>query len=80
MSGRASWIKRKPLFRTPFYKRGPCGNYHRRWDRFCFCRVNEFSGDWSGGIYDFRTKRPYLPMVQTVPAVDPYMVDNERNS
>lgn len=51
------------MFRTfPFslyYKKCPEGNYHPFWDRLCFCRCGEHSGDWHGGIYDFKTKKEY---------------------
>lgn len=51
----APWWKRL-LFKTPLYKRGPiCGNYHKRTDRYCYCCVGEHSGDWHGGVYDFKT-------------------------
>jgi len=54
-SGYAPWFKRKILFRTPLYKRCPGGNYHFFRDTHCFCRVNEYTSDWHGGIYLFET-------------------------
>ena len=73
-SGRASWVKRHLLFRTPFYKLGPCGNYHPRLARLCYCRVNEFTGGWHGTIYSFREGGPVdeagKPLV-TCPGVIP---------
>lgn len=59
-SGRSTLLQRKILYKIPFlYKIGPCGNYHKYFDRLCFCRVGECCGDWHGGIYDFKTKEEY---------------------
>jgi hypothetical protein len=37
----------------------PAGNYHWRWERFCWCRYGEHSGsgenEWHGGVLCFRT-------------------------
>lgn len=50
----APWWKRL-LHRTLLFRRGPCGNQHWRWHRYCYCRVNEHGGGWDGGIADMRT-------------------------
>ncbi len=57
-SGRSSWWRRLMHKLLPFlFKRCPEYNYHWRWDRLCYCRVNEHGGvpNWHGGIYDFKT-------------------------
>ena len=39
-SGRSSWFQRNILYKIPFlYKICPGGNYHKAWDRLCFCRM-----------------------------------------
>lgn len=59
-SGYSPWIYRKILYRIPFlFKKCPQGNYHKRWHRLCFCGLHMCSGDWHGGIYDFKTKKQY---------------------
>ncbi len=43
---------------TPFlFKVCPGGNYHWRWDRYCFCRRHEHCGDWHGGVWHFKEQR-----------------------
>ena len=64
MSSRhSSWWKRKILYHIPgLYKKCPEGNYHLRFGRsayLCFCRQNEYTGDWHGGIYDMQTGEEY---------------------
>ena len=59
-SAYSPWIYRKLFYKVPFlYKRCPAGNYHKSWDRLCFCRLNESCGDWHGGVYDFKTGDEY---------------------
>jgi hypothetical protein len=42
--------------RVPWlFKRCPVGNYHWRWDRFCYCRARCHTVAWHGGILDFKT-------------------------
>ena len=44
----------------PFlYKQCPEGNWHRRRDQVCYCRVGEHVGGWHGGVYDFGTGGEY---------------------
>jgi hypothetical protein len=28
------------------------GNYHWKWDRYCYCCWNEYFGNWRGGRWD----------------------------
>lgn len=45
---------------TPFlFKKCPQWNYHWRWDRLCMCGLNEYCGDFRGGIYDMKKKKQY---------------------
>ena len=47
----------------PFlFKKCPAGNYHWRWDKYCYCMMNEYGGlnDWHGGIYSFKTRSEIL--------------------
>jgi hypothetical protein len=45
------WWKRNIAYKIPgLYKKCPQGNYHLRWDRLCFCGMNEHCGNWHGGI------------------------------
>ena len=56
------WWKRKIAYKIPgLYKICRDGNYHLRWDRLCFCAMDEHCGDWHGGIYDFKTGKEYQP-------------------
>lgn len=42
----------------PFlYKKCPEGNYHKVWDRLCFCQYFDSPGN---GIYDFKNDRKYV--------------------
>ncbi len=64
-SQRASWWQRL-MFKTPLYKRGPCGNFHWFADERCYCRVGEHCiGDspwaWNGGVYNFKTGKEERP-------------------
>ena len=61
MSSAYSPRYKRLLYKIPgLYKVCPDGNYHLRFDRLCFCRVNEHCGDqWHGGIYDFKTGAEY---------------------
>jgi hypothetical protein len=59
-SSYSPWFYRKILYKIPkLFKKCPGGNYHWFWHRLCFCRVNEHSGDWHGGIFDFKTGEEY---------------------
>ena len=56
----SSLLHRVFLYKIPFlYKKCPDGNYHKAWDRLCFCREGLNDGDWHGGIYDFKTGGEY---------------------
>jgi len=61
MANAKSNIRQRFMFKyLPFlYKRCPAGNYHKRWDRLCFCRMNEHCGDWHGGVFDLKTGEEY---------------------
>jgi len=64
MSSRYSpWIYRKVLYKIPgLFKRCPIEhNYHWFWDRLCFCAQGLHTGNWHGGIYDFKTGEEYQP-------------------
>ena len=57
---RTSAMKRVKIKLFPFlYKKCPDGNWHKRNDKFCYCRVNEHhvggTDSWNGGIYKFAT-------------------------
>ena len=57
-SGKSNWVQRNLLYRTPLFKKGPiCGNYHKRWDRYCHCCVGEHFIGWNGGVYSFQTEQ-----------------------
>jgi hypothetical protein len=57
------WFYRKVLYKIPgLFKQCPEGNYHWRWHRLCFCRLNQGSPDWSGGVMDFKTGEEYIPV------------------
>lgn len=60
------WLQRRApwLFRVP-----PCGNWHWRWDRWCYCRVYCHTLDWHGGVMDLRTgrERPYTGPIRLRP-------------
>jgi len=59
-SGRSSWLQRNIFYKIPFlYKICPDGNYHKAWDRLCFCRQGVYSKNWHGGIYDFKNGSEY---------------------
>ncbi len=48
---------RRILYKVPFlFKKCSSGNYHWRFDQYCYCRVNEHTSDWHGGIYCFAHK------------------------
>lgn len=43
---------------TPFlFRTCPGGNSHWRWDRMCYCMMNEYCGNDGGGVWDFKNKR-----------------------
>lgn len=64
-SGFSPWYRRFVYRWLPFlWKKCPDGNYHSRWGRsahLCFCRCNEHSGDWHGGVMDLKTREEYIP-------------------
>jgi hypothetical protein len=61
-SGVAPWWKRLLYKLLPFlFKTCPGGNRHWRWDRLCYCRVNEHDGVWHGGVLDFRNGLELMP-------------------
>ncbi len=42
------------LHKVPgLFKVCPDGNYHWFTDPYCFCRRNDHSGEWRGGVYCF---------------------------
>lgn len=49
------WQRFKFKYLKFLYKKCPAGNYHRKSDRLCWCRVNEYYGDWHGGVLEFKT-------------------------
>ena len=55
-----TWYQRILVHIPGLYKRQPCGNMHPFWDRLCFCRENEYTGDWKGGILDLKTGEAYV--------------------
>lgn len=55
-----TWYQRILVHIPRLYKRQPCGNMHPFWDRLCFCRENEYTGDWKGGILDLKTGEAYV--------------------
>ena len=55
-SGRPSKWQLFKIKWFPFlYKKCPAGNYHPKKDKYCMCRVGEYSYEWRGGVYDFST-------------------------
>jgi len=52
------------------FKKCPDGNFHWKWDRLCYCRLNEHCVSknpkfcWHGGIYDFKTKEQLFTQEQ----------------
>lgn len=60
-SCRAPAWRRFLLKVAPFlFKQCPEENFHWRWDRLCYCRSGQYSSDWHGGIYDFKTKMEWV--------------------
>jgi hypothetical protein len=54
MSGRTPWWRRWLESWLPFlFKTCPAGNKHWRWDHYCFCRQNEYTEGWHGGVLHF---------------------------
>jgi len=65
-SGYSLWYYRHILYKVPFlFKVCPDGNYHWRWEDFCYCRLNEYivssnpEDCWHGSFYEFATGREY---------------------
>jgi hypothetical protein len=53
---KSNWFFSLKVKLLPFlYKKCPAGNYHFFTDKLCFCRVNEYSVNWNGGILDMTT-------------------------
>jgi hypothetical protein len=57
----------------PFlYKKCPEGNYHSVFDRLCYCRLQQYSNEWNGGILDLKTGKEYIPAFQYTQIVNKY--------
>lgn len=47
------------LCKIGIYRKRACGNFHPFWDRFCFCKMGEYSNGWGNGILDIKTNICY---------------------
>lgn len=59
---------KRRLFRLSFpflFKECPQGNFHWLRDRFCFCGLGTYSGNWHGGVWDFK-QRAEIPTVHQI--------------
>lgn len=62
-SGCTSRWQRFKFKAFPFlYKVCPEGNYHKKSDVLCYCRLNEYCGKWNGGILNLKTGEEYIPV------------------
>lgn len=57
----SKWQRFKFKYLKFLYKKCPEGNYHKKSDQLCWCRINEHSGDWHGGVMVFKTGEELIP-------------------
>jgi hypothetical protein len=55
------WQRFKFKYFKFLYKKCPEGNFHSKSDQLCWCRINECSGDWHGGVLVFETGEELIP-------------------
>ena len=57
----SKWQRFKFKYLKFLYKKCPEGNFHKKSDELCWCRIDEHCGYWHGGVLVFKTGEELIP-------------------